>query len=45
MLAWDNKYVRRRLRIDIPKRNDFIGLVDNVGRNVAVYDFAEQTVW
>jgi hypothetical protein len=43
VLFRDEENVRRRLRIDVAKREDSIGLVHSIARNGAGHDLAEQT--
>ena len=38
---WDDQYVDRRLRLDIPERDKIRSLEDDVGRNISSSDFFE----
>lgn len=44
MFAWYDQHMRWSLRVDIAKRHSRIGLVNNIGRDVAGNDFAEQAI-
>jgi len=45
MTLWNDEDVRRRLRVDVVKREDMVIFVDFLGRNLAANDAAEKTVW
>ena len=45
MLARNDQYVRRRLRIVITKSDRSVRFVNDLRRNFASLDLAEQTVW
>ena len=44
MFTWNDNDMRRRLWVDIAKRDCLIGFVNNVRRNITGKNFAEQAV-